>query len=65
MKRTKPRPAWESLSLEALAQQQGVKPADDLQEVAHLWPVDDDPEELLRFILDERRARRQRRRERK
>jgi hypothetical protein len=62
MKRTKPRPFWESLSLEELAEQQGVAPVEDLQEIAKLWPVDDDPDELLRFLLEERRARRQVRR---
>ena len=59
MKRTKPRVFWQSLSLEELAEQQGVTPVEDLKEVAQLWPVDDDPDELLRFILEERRARRQ------
>ena len=59
MKRTKPRLFWQSLSLEELAEQQGVTPVEDLKEVAQLWPVDDDPDELLRFILEERRARRQ------
>ena len=58
MKRTKPRPFWESPSLEELAAQQGVAPVEDLQEVATLWPVNDDPDKLLRFILQERRARR-------
>ena len=65
MKRTKTRPFWESLSLEELAEQQGVAPVEDLQEIGDLWPVDDDPDELLRFILEERRARRQVRRKRK
>jgi len=59
MKRTKSRPYWESLSLEVLAEQQGVAPLNDLQEVADLWPVENDPDELLRFILEERRTRRQ------
>jgi hypothetical protein len=58
MRRTKPRPFWESLSLEELAEQQGVPPVQDLQKLAQLWPVDDNPDELLRFILQERRARR-------
>jgi len=65
MRRTKPPPIGESLSLEELAEQQRVTPVEDLQEVAKLWPVDDDPDELLRFILAERRARRQLRRGRK
>src|SRR5262249_39143504 len=34
MKRTKPRPYWDSLSLEELAEQQGVTPAANLQEAA-------------------------------
>ncbi|HEV3203483.1 MAG TPA: hypothetical protein VGY77_03830 [Gemmataceae bacterium] len=63
MKDTKPRPFRKSLSLEELAEQQGVKPVDDLQEVTDLWPIDDDPDELLHFILKERRARRRLRRE--
>jgi hypothetical protein len=50
--------AWEHRSLEELAEQQGVQPARNLEELAALWPVDDDPDELLRFILDERKARR-------
>ena len=62
MRRTKIRPFWESLSLEELAEQQGVTPVDDLREVAKLWPVDDDPDQLLRFILEQRRARRRMRR---
>lgn len=60
MRRTKlPRPR-KSLSLNELAKEQGVHPVKDIQEIADLWPVDDDPDELLRFILEERRARRQR-----
>lgn len=58
MKHTKPRPVWQSLSLEELAAQQGVKPVEDLEELATLWPRDDDPDELLRFILAERTERR-------
>lgn len=65
MKRTKPRPFWEALSLEEFAEQQGVTPVEDLGEVARLWPVEDDPDELLRFILQERRVRRQVLRKRK
>jgi hypothetical protein len=56
MKRTRPRPTWDHLSLEELAEQQGVKPVNNLEEVASLWPVDDDPDELLRFILDLKQA---------
>jgi hypothetical protein len=60
MKRTKPRPSRKSRSLKDLAKEQGVSPVKDIQEISNLWPVDDDPDELLRFILEERRARRQR-----
>jgi hypothetical protein len=62
MRRTKRRPFWESPSLEELAEQQGVTPVEDLEELAKLWPVHDDPDDLLRFILQERSARRQVRR---
>jgi hypothetical protein len=59
MKRTKPPRSRKSLSLDELAREQGVHPVKDIQDIADLWPVDDDPDELLRFILEERRARRQ------
>ena len=65
MKPPKTRPAWGALTLEELAEQQGVVPVKDLDEISRLWPVDDDPDKLLRFILDERRARRELRRGRK
>ena len=51
-------PFWESLSLQELIDQQGVVPATDLDEISALWPVDDDPEELLHHVLHEREARR-------
>lgn len=51
-------PFWKSLSLEELAEQQGVAPADNLDEIAALWPADDDPDELLRYVLTERAERR-------
>ena len=60
MRRTKLGRPRKSLSLNELAKEQGVRPVKDIQEIADLWPVDDDPDELLRFILEERRARRQR-----
>src|SRR6266478_1158936 len=60
MKRTKAPPPKKSLSLNELAREQGVSPVKDIQEISDLWPVDDDPDELLRFTLLERRARRQR-----
>ena len=45
---------WQSIPLEELAEQQGVSAADDLDEIAALWPADDDPEELLRYLFAER-----------
>jgi hypothetical protein len=62
MKRTKRRPFWESISLEELAKRQAVRPVQNLDELVKLWPVDDDAEELLGFVLSERRARRRRQR---
>lgn len=51
-------PFWTTVPLEELAEQQGVAPASDLDEISALWPVDDDPDELLEHILHEREARR-------
>ena len=51
-------PFWRTLSLDDLAAQQGVAAVSDLDELSALWPVDDDPDELLRHILQERAARR-------
>jgi hypothetical protein len=51
-------PFWTSLSLEELAELQGVEPIDDLDALSALWPVDDDPDEMLEYILAERSARR-------
>jgi hypothetical protein len=51
-------PFWTSLPLEELAELQGVQPADDLDQISALWPVDDDPDRMLAHILDERSARR-------
>ena len=45
---------WKSISLKELAEQQGVSAADDLDEIAALWPADDDPDDLLRHLLGER-----------
>jgi hypothetical protein len=57
MKPPKLKPVREHLTLEELAKQQAVEPVRNLDEIAALWPVDDDPDESLRFILDERKAR--------
>ena len=51
-------PFWKSLSLDELADQQGVTAVADLDEISALWPVDDDPDELLHHVLHEREARR-------
>jgi len=45
---------WKSVSLEELIEQQGVVAADDLDAIGALWPADDDPDDLLRFLLAER-----------
>lgn len=49
-----PIPFWQSISLEELAEQQGVSAVDDLDEIAALWPADDDPDKLLQHLLAER-----------
>ncbi|HID23216.1 MAG TPA: hypothetical protein EYP14_12550 [Planctomycetaceae bacterium] len=49
---------WAPISLDEMAEQQGVRPAEDLDSISDLWPVDDDPDELLRHVLAERSARR-------
>ena len=49
---------WSSSSLTALAEAQGVAPAEDLGSIAALWPVDDNPDELLAHVLAERTDRR-------
>lgn len=49
---------WRTRSLEELAAQQGVVAVDDVDALAALWPADDDPDELLHYLLQERRERR-------
>jgi hypothetical protein len=49
---------WQTRSLEELAARQGIRAVDDLDSIATLWPVDDDPDELLQYLLQERRERR-------
>ena len=51
-------PFWKSIPLEELAEQQGVSAEYDLDEIAAFWPADDDPDDLLRYLLVERAARR-------
>jgi hypothetical protein len=43
--------------LSRLIAEQGVPPIDDLNQLAALWPADDDPDALMNFVLSERRAR--------
>jgi len=51
-------PFWTSLSLEDLSALQGVQPATDIDSISALWPADDNPDQMLAHILDERSARR-------
>jgi hypothetical protein len=57
-KQTKTIRSRRSLSLEELAAEQGVSPVEDLDEVAKLWPANDDPDLLLQYVLTERAERR-------
>jgi hypothetical protein len=43
-------------TLSRLIAEQGVTPVDDLDQLAALWPTDDDPDALMNYILLERRA---------
>ena len=47
-----------SPSLQELIDQQGVSPVEDLDELSDLWPVNDDPDLLLQYILADRAERR-------
>ncbi len=49
---------WESASLEELAEEQAVAPVSALDELFDLWPGDDNPDDLMRFVLEERTGRR-------
>ena len=44
----------EALTLTQLIKQQGVTPIDDLDALSDLWPADDDPDQLMQYILNER-----------
>jgi hypothetical protein len=48
-----------AIALDELIQQQGVAPVGNLDELSDLWPGDDDPEQLMRYLLEERAERRQ------
>jgi hypothetical protein len=43
--------------LQSLIDQQGVEPVTDLDELADLWPANDDPDKLMAFILTDRKER--------
>ena len=47
-----------ALALARLIQQQHGAPIDDLDALSDLWPADDDPDQLMQYILDERMQRR-------
>jgi hypothetical protein len=49
---------WRSMPLDELAEQQGVSAVSDLDEIADLWPADDDPDALMHYVLAERNERR-------
>ena len=49
---------WSSLSLTELAEAQGVAPVENLEDLAALWPSDDNPDDMLAHVLAERAARR-------
>lgn len=38
-------------ALKLLIDQQGITPVTDLDKLSSLWPANDDPDELLTFIL--------------
>ena len=44
-------------ALSQLVAEQGISPIHDLDELAALWPADDDPDALMNFVLAERQAR--------
>lgn len=47
------------LDLDRLIEEQGARAIADLNELAALWPADDDPDALMNFVLSERQARAQ------
>lgn len=44
--------------LDELIEQQRVAPVNDLDELSDLWPANDDPDDLMRYVLEERAERR-------
>jgi sugar/nucleoside kinase (ribokinase family) len=53
-----PKPPAPPATLAELIAKQGVKPVVDVEAVSALWPVDDDPERMDAFILEQRESRR-------
>ena len=43
--------------LSRLIAEQGITPINNLDELAALWPADDDPDALMNYLLAERQAR--------
>jgi hypothetical protein len=43
----------EEALLDELIQEQHVSAVHDLDEISVLWPADDDPDELLEYVLNE------------
>ena len=43
--------------LKQLIAEQGITPINNLDELAALWPADDDPDALMNLVLAERQAR--------
>ncbi len=54
----KGRSFWQPVSLDELAEEQGVAPPSKPEEVSALWPADDDPDDVLNFVLHDRGGRR-------
>jgi hypothetical protein len=44
-------------TLRRLIAEQGVTTIEDLDQLAALWPADDDPDALMNYVLSERQAR--------
>lgn len=55
---TEARSFWQSVSLDELAEEQGIGVSADLDSISAAWPADDDPDALLAFVLHERGVRR-------
>jgi hypothetical protein len=49
---------WQPVSLDELAEEQDFDVESDIDSIAALWPADDDPDDLLEFVLHERGERR-------